>query len=136
MTHISKGQLAVVSPINSHLITQPYQLHSSIRMPAQQFSLCALASYNHCCSSMAHNNNSHPYPLYQDVYCCSVDPSGDDGFSNLNLRNFLDATCHISHQHMAQLHMSGHNSKLLSRSLQSRMDNREERNKVAEACLG
>ena len=37
---------------------------------------------------------------------------------------------------MAHLRMSDHNSKLLSRELQARMDNREDHNPVVEACLG
>ena len=37
---------------------------------------------------------------------------------------------------MVHIYMSDHNSKLLSRGLQSRMDHREERSEMVEACLG
>ena len=37
---------------------------------------------------------------------------------------------------MACLRMTDHNSELLSRGLQARMDDREDRNAVVEACLG
>ena len=107
----------------------------SIRNTASS-SLRAPASYNQRHSSTARNNSGVPYPYYQDVYTRSVDPAGDNGFPDLDLQDFLVATRRVGRRRMARLRMTDHNSELLSRGLQARMDNREDRNPVVEACLG
>ena len=99
-------------------------------------SLRAPASYNQRRSSTARNNSGVPYPYYQDVYSRSVDPAGDNGFPDLDLQDFLVATRRVGRRRMARLRMTDHNSELLSRGLQARMDDREDRNPVVEACLG
>src|ERR1700753_2559516 len=73
---------------------------------------------------------------YQDVYARSIDPAGDNGFPDLNLQDFLVATCHVGCQRISCLRMMGHNSELLSRGLQARIDDQEDCNPVVEACLG
>ena len=108
---------------------------SSIRNSASS-SLRAPASYNQRRSSTARNNSGVPYPYYQDVYARSVDPTGDNSFPDLDLQDFLVTTRRVGRQHMARLRMTDHNSKLLSRGLQARMDDQEDRNSVVEACLG
>ena len=107
----------------------------SIRTAASS-SLRAPASYNQRRSSTARNNSGVPYPYYQDVYSRSVDPAGDNGFPDLDLQDFLVATRRVGRRRMARLCMTDHNSELLSRGLQARMDDREDRNPVVEACLG
>ena len=74
------------------LITQLYQPNQPTpSMPASHTtasaSLWAPASYNQHRSSTAHNNSSHPYPYYQDVYTHSINPAGDDGFPDLDLQD-------------------------------------------------
>ena len=108
----------------------------SIRNTTASSSLRAPASYNQRRSSTARNNSGVPYPYYQDVYVRSVDPAGDNGFPDLDLQDFLVATRRVGRRHMARLRMTDHNSELLSRGLQARMDDREDRNPVVEACLG
>ena len=106
-------------------------------MPASRSNtLRAPASYNQRRSSTARNNSGVPYPYYQDVYARSVDPAGDNGFPDLDLQDFLVATRRVGRRRMARLRMTDHNSKLLSRGLQARMDDQEDRNPVVEACLG
>ena len=106
-------------------------------MPASRSNtLRAPASYNQRRSSTARNNSGVPYPYYQDVYARSVDPAGDNGFPELDLQDFLVATRRVGRRRMARLRMTDHNSELLSRGLQARMDDREDRNPVVEACLG
>ena len=106
-------------------------------MPASRSNtLRAPASFNQRRSSTACNNSGVPYPYYQDVYARSVDPAGDNGFPDLDLQDFLVATRHVGRRRMARLRMTDHNSELLSRGLQARMDDREDRNPVVEACLG
>ena len=106
-------------------------------MPASRSNtLRAPASYNQRRSSTARNNSGVPYPYYQDVYARSVDPAGDNGFPDLDLQDFLVATRRVGRRRMARLRMTDHNSELLSRGLQARMDDREDRNPVVEACLG
>ena len=106
-------------------------------MPASRSNnLRAPASYNQRRSSTARNNAGVPYPYYQDVYVRSVDPAGDNGFPDLDLQDFLVATRRVGRRRMARLRMTDHNSELLSRGLQARMDDREDRNPVVEACLG
>ena len=99
-------------------------------------SLRAPASYNQRRSSTARNNSGVPYPYYQDVYSRSIDPAGDNGFPDLDLQDFLVATRRVGRRRIARLRMTDHNSELLSRGLQARMDDREDRNPVVEACLG
>ena len=108
-------------------------------MPAAHTSASSLrapASYNQRRSSTAHNNPSRPYPYYQDVYARSIDPAGDNSFPDLDLQDFLVTTRRVSCRRMARLHMMDHNSELLSRGLQARMDDWEDCNPVVEACLG
>ena len=85
---------------------------------------------------MARNNSRVPYPYYQDIYARSVNPAEDNGFPDLDLQDFLVTTRRVGRRHMARLHMTDHNSELLSRGLQARMDDQEDRNPVVEACLG
>ena len=114
------------------LITQlPAEPTTSI-MPASNNSLRAPSSYNQRRSSTARNNTRVPYPYYQDVYARSIDPAGDNGFPDLDLQDFLVATRRIGRRRMARLRMTDHNSELLSRGLQARMDDREDRNPVVD----
>ena len=105
-------------------------------MPSTNNSLRAPSSYNQRRSSTARNNARVPYPYYQDVYARSIDAAGDNGFPDLDLQDFLVATRRVGRRRMARLRMTDHNSELLSRGLQARMDDREDRNPVVEACLG
>ena len=85
---------------------------------------------------MAHNNPTRGHSLYQNVYCRSSDLSRDNGFPDLDLCNFINATKHVAHCYLIRLTMSDNNSELLSRGLQVRMDDQGEHNPVVKVCLG
>src|SRR5258708_3571125 len=113
-------------------------------MPATCTSTSTRASSNREASSynldrflVARNDATRPYPSETDVYRRStIHNLDDDGFFDVGLRDFLVANRRVARRRLDRLSLTPHQSGLLSRGAQHRLDPREPYNMVLEASLG
>src|SRR5258708_2709045 len=113
-------------------------------MPATRTSTSTRASSNREASSfnldrflVARNDATRPYPSETDIYRRStIHNPDDDGFFDVGLCDFLVANRRVARRRLDHLSLTPHQSGLLSRGAQHRLDLREPYNMVLEASLG
>src|SRR5258708_15614458 len=113
-------------------------------MPAIRTTTSTRASSNREASSfnldrfqVARNDATRPYPSETDVYRRStIHNPDDDGFFDVGLHDFLVANRRVARRRLDRLSLTLHQSGLLSRGAQHRLDPREPYNMVLEASLG
>src|SRR5258708_17529367 len=86
---------------------------------------------------VARNDATRPYPSETNVYRRStIHNPDDDGFFDVGLRDFLVTNRRVARRRLDRLSLTPHQSGLLSRGAQHRLDPREPYNMVLEASLG
>ena len=85
----------------------------------------------------AHNDLTHPYPCYEDIYAWSSSSDiHDKEFADLSLNNFLVAQRQVTRRKLEHLQLTPHQGSLLSQGVQPHWEQREPYNVVLKASIG
>ena len=84
----------------------------------------------------AHNDLTHPYPCYEDIYArFSSSDIYDEEFADLSLNNFLVAQRRVTRRKLERLQLTLHQGSLLSWGVQPHWEQQEPYNAVLEASI-
>ena len=85
----------------------------------------------------AHDNLTHPYPHYEDIYArSSLSDIHDEEFTDLGLNDFLVAQRQVARRKLEHLQLTPQQGSLLSWGVQPHWEQQEPYNAVLEASIG